>query len=672
MFGSVQLTPWLQIAGGIIGFLVLLLIIFKLVGVRVIRSDQVGIVEKWWSTKGSLEGRIIALNGEAGYQPDILRGGIHFRSPVMFRVHRFPLVTIPQGQIGYIFARDGEPLPPQQTLGKVIEGNNFQDIAFYINNGGQKGPQRAILREGTYAFNLAQFVILTANQTYYMPMRNEEEDQNIAGMAEHLSNLDGFAPVVIKGDSDQMGIVTVHDGPSLSHQDIIAPTVGDDPQDAVSYHNNFQDPEKFLVAGGSRGRQYQVLTDGTYFINRLFATVDLLPKTVIEVGNVGVVVSYIGPKGADQSGEDYKHGELVENGNRGVWQDPLMPGKYAFNIYAGNISKVPTTNIILKWIAGESGAHQYDENLAEVNMITKDAFELLLPLSVVIHINYKNAPLVIQRFAEIKKLVNDTLDPMVSAYFKNEGQKKTYIELIQNRMEIQTQATSDMRERFQHYNLELEEVLIGTPQATEANNTNVELILTQLRNRQIAKEQMTTYEQQQAAAAKERSLNEAKAAAEAQRALTQSQINIQVNENQGKAELAKAKQDAESIKALARAEGEKASTIGDGEAHAIKVKSDAFGGPQRQLTLEVAKVFTQAIQEGRIPLVPETLVNMGADGNGSGSMSNSLGLLAMLMNMDKLGIDLGSRTEPATVPAGSDSMPASEQSNEPGNDGGAV
>lgn len=668
MYASVQLTPWLTIIGGILGFILLLFVIFKLIGVRVIQSDQIGIVEKWWSTKGSLEGRIIALNGEAGYQPEILRGGIHFRTPIMFRVHRYPLVTIPQGQIGYIFARDGEPLPPQQTLGKVIEGNNFQDIQFYINNEGQKGPQRAILREGTYAFNLAQFVILTANQTYYMPMGNEEEDQNILGMATFLTNLDGFAPVVIKGESDQMGIVTVHDGPSLSHQDIIAPTVGDDPKDATTYHNNFQDPEKFLSAGGSRGRQYQVLTDGTYFINRLFATVDLLPKTVIEVGNVGVVVSYIGPKGADQSGEDYKHGELVENGYRGVWQDPLMPGKYAFNIYAGNISKVPTTNIILKWIAGETGAHQYDENLAEVNMITKDAFELLLPLSVVIHINYKNAPLVIQRFAEIKKLVNDTLDPMVSAYFKNEGQKKTFIELIQNRMEIQTQATADMRERFQHYNLELEEVLIGTPESADPNNANVEMILAQLRNRQIAKEQMTTYEQQQAAAAKEKNLNEAMAAAEAQKALTQSQINIQVNENQGKAELAKAKQDAESIKALARAEGEKASTIGDGEAHAILVKSEAFGGPQRQLTLEVAKVFTKAIQEGRIPLVPETLVNMGGggDGDGSGSMGNSLGLLSMLMNMDKLGVDLSTRIEKEIYKPGTASAPARKPSPDPG------
>ena len=80
-----------------------------------------------------------------------------------------------------------------------------------------------------------------------------------------------------------------------------------------------------------------MLVDGTYYINRLFATVELVAKTVIEVGTVGVVVSYTGQTGADISGDDYRHGELVEPGQRGVWSEPLLPGKYAFNTYAGKI-----------------------------------------------------------------------------------------------------------------------------------------------------------------------------------------------------------------------------------------------------------------------------------------------------------------------------------------------
>ena len=47
----------------------------------------------------------------------------------------------------------------------------------------------------------------------------------------------------------------------------------------VADPNNFQDPDAFLAAGGRRGRQYQTLTDGTYFINRWVASVETIPKT---------------------------------------------------------------------------------------------------------------------------------------------------------------------------------------------------------------------------------------------------------------------------------------------------------------------------------------------------------------------------------------------------------
>jgi hypothetical protein len=55
--------------------------------------------------------------------------------------------------------------------------------------------------------------------------------------------------------------------------------------------------------------------EGTYYLNRLFATVEMIPKTVVEVGNVGVVVSYTGETGEDLSGKEYRHGELVRRGS---------------------------------------------------------------------------------------------------------------------------------------------------------------------------------------------------------------------------------------------------------------------------------------------------------------------------------------------------------------------
>jgi uncharacterized membrane protein YqiK len=196
----------------------------------------------------------------------------------------------------------------------------------------------------------------------------------------------------------------------------------------------------------------------------------MVAKTIIEVGHVGVVISYTGNDTADTSGEDYRHGELVARGSRGVWSEPLLPGKYAFNTYAGKIIIVPTTNFILKWESETIGQHKFDENLSEVSLITRDAFEPTLPLSVVVHIDYRKAPLVVQRFGDIKKLVEQTLDPMVSAYFKNIAQKKTLIELLQERSDIQEQAGAEMRAKFTAYNLELQEVLIGTPRASRGND----------------------------------------------------------------------------------------------------------------------------------------------------------------------------------------------------------
>jgi uncharacterized membrane protein YqiK len=242
------------------------------------------------------------------------------------------------------------------------------------------------------------------------------------------------------------------------------------------------------------------------YINRLFATVELVKKTIIDVGTVGVVVSYTGQHGADLSGDKYGHGELVEPGQRGVWDRPLLPGKYAFNICAGKVIIVPTTNFVLKWAKEDTGPHKLDENLSEVALITRDAFEPTLPLSVVVHIDYMKAPLVVQRFGDIKRLVEQTLDPMVSAYFKNIAQTKTLIELLQERSEIQHMSSEQMRAKFDFYNLELQEVLIGTPRADKTQGGGIEQILTQLRNRQIAVEQVDTYKLQENAAIQERTL----------------------------------------------------------------------------------------------------------------------------------------------------------------------
>jgi uncharacterized membrane protein YqiK len=265
-----------------LGAIVGLAALFGLAGFRRVPNNGAGIVEKRFTLKGSIPRGFIALAGEAGYQPALLRGGVHWLMPLQYRVHIVPLVTIPQGKIGYVFARDGRPLEPTQALASNVDARSYEDVRVFLAADGQRGPQRQILREGTYAINLAQFVVITEGKTYYLPLGRDERNvfDEMAGLIEDRT---GFDPIVIRGEHDLVGVVTVHDGPALAQGEIIAPVVGDPAVPAAS-HNNFQDAEKFLAAGGRRGRQLQVLVDGTYYVNRLFATVEFIAKTVVEVG----------------------------------------------------------------------------------------------------------------------------------------------------------------------------------------------------------------------------------------------------------------------------------------------------------------------------------------------------------------------------------------------------
>jgi uncharacterized membrane protein YqiK len=623
---------------------VILFLFFLLLGVRYVPNNRVGIVEKRYGARGSLKSGLIALNGEAGFQPDVLRGGLHWLMPFQYIVHRVPLVTIPQNKIGYIFARDGRALEPSQSLASNVKARSFEDCRGFLASGGQRGPQRQILREGTYAINTAQFVVITEQMLYFLRLEREDASifQEMAGL---IKKRGGFDPVVLKGSEDLIGIVTVHDGPGLDDGQIIAPIVGQDGQT----HNNFQDPEAFLLAGGLRGRQLEVLVEGTYYINRLFATVEYEPKTIVDVGSVGVVISYTGEQGKDLSGADYTHGELVERGTRGVWSEALLPGKYAFNTYAGKVVIVPTTNFMLKWIKSEVGEHAFDKNLSEVSLITRDAFEPSLPLSVVVHIDYKKAPLVIQRFGDIRRLVEQTLDPMVAAYFKNIAQNRTLIQLLQDRSDIQQQAAKEMKTKFAYYNLELDEVLIGTPKPSSsgAGGEKLTQILEQLRARQIAQEQIETYAQQEKASKQERELRQAEALAHQQTKLTESELAITIQTNQGKADYQRALQQASQVKAMAEAdasrvkmmaeaEAEKNARVGIAQAIAVEEQVRAYGGPVYQLTQSVLARFAQAIETSKVDVVPKVVMGGSGSGDGKPGGANIMEALLTMMLSEKM------------------------------------
>jgi len=688
-------VPWPMYLGWLAAacFLLYILIVW-VIGVRYIPNNKVGIVEKLWSHKGSLgQGRIVATNCEAGYQTEMLRGGLHLGYRAwQYRVHKSPLVTIPQGKMGYVYARDGEALGPSQTLGRVVDCNHFQDTQAFLTKGGQRGRQRDLLREGVYAINTALFVVVCHESVYRLDMGGSQELATIVGWQKELNAIAAFDPVVIgktviapdpispgkQMDVDTIGIITVQDGPSLVPGEIIAPSVGNDANDA-NFHNNFQDTEAFLRGGGRRGRQYVPLTDGTYFINRWFATVEIVPKTVVPIGYVGVVVSYYGPMGADISGDNFRHGERVARGERGVWEKPLGPGKYPFNTYAGHIIFVPTTNFVLHWITGKSESHNYDESLKSIDLVTRDAYEPLLPLSVVVHIDYQRASAVIQRFGDVKRLITQTLDPMLSAYFRDVAHKRTMLELLHCRDAIQAEARGELQRRFREFDIECVDVLIGKPDTAEAGG-KIEVLLEQLRQRQLSIEQLETYDRQRAASEKLRTLNEAQAIAAKQQELTNSQVQIRIAENQGDADLAKSRKQAEQAVVVAEAnlaksrrqaeqqvvlaqsesqahilagkgESARALQVGMAEAAVLLRKMTSYGDPRLYALSLVAQHLSKCTQ----PLVPQNLLITGGDGSAANS-SGLLGTLISLLVAEKSGFSLSSNPDLANLKEMADKM----------------
>ena len=427
---------------------------------------------------------------------------------------------------------------------------------------GQRGRQRAILREGVYAINLALFTVITEDTVYRLETGGSQGAQGAGQLAEraererrvqpgdHRRAGRGARPAQSRARRslvDSIGIVTVHDGPSLPPGEIIAPGGRAPTATTRTSTTTYQDPEAFLRAGGRRGLQYVPLTDGTYFINRWFATIESIPKTIVPIGYVGVVVSYYGRSGQDLSGQAFRHGERVAEGERGVLEKPLGPGKYAFNTYAGNIVLVPTTNFVLHWVTGRTESHRYDESLRSIDLVTKDAYEPTLPLSVVVHIDYQKAPERDPAVRRRQEADHPDARPDAQRLLPRRGPQADDARAAPGtRLDPARGQRASCGRKFHNFDIECVDVLIGKPDTAEAGG-KIETLLEQLRLRQLSLEQVETYSKQVTAAEKLRVLNEAQAQAQMQTQLTNSLVQIRIAENEAEAQLARARKQAEQV-----------------------------------------------------------------------------------------------------------------------------
>ena len=569
--------------------------ILWLFGIVMVPDDSMGVVTKKFSLGKHRElpdGSIIALNGEAGYQADTLTPGLHFGLwPLQYRVDLVKFLTVPPGKVGCVEACDGKPLPTGRIIARKVDCNAFQDARAFLTKGGERGPQMALMGPGTYRINPLLFRVELAN--------------------------------VIDIPDNKVGVVTTREGAPLAKGEIAGLT--------VNGHNLFQDPQAFIDSHGTKGLQEQVLLSGRYFINPRFATIEIVDMFEVPIAHVGVVIAFVGNEGKDVTGDQFRHGNLVSKGEKGVWIEPLDPGKYPINPYTHKVCNVPTANVVLNWATGKTEAHKLDANLSTICVRSADGFKFNLDVSQIIHIPRNDAPKVIARFGGMSALVTQVLEPTIGNYFRNAAQGSDIIDFLKNRSLRQEEARSAISSALREYNVGAVDTLIGDIVPPD------ELMKT-LTDRKIAEQERVTYETQRQAQEVKQKLEQAKALAatqakvvDSERQVAIAQFNAEAGvksaEGAARAKKINAEADAQAKKINAEADATVLRSVGDAEA----AKTNAVGSAEAAvIKLKIASMesgnyamvqVAEALAKSGVKLVPDIVAG---GGNGGGTLVDVL------------------------------------------------
>jgi SPFH domain / Band 7 family len=123
-----------------------------------VESDEIAVLNKIYGTTSLTGEHIVATDGEKGPQAEILTPGWHpwFLVNVVYQVENKKVVSVPSGKYGFLMAKDGVPLRPDQFLADAFPPGHeldMLDAQYFLTHDGERGPQTTILSPGTYRLN---------------------------------------------------------------------------------------------------------------------------------------------------------------------------------------------------------------------------------------------------------------------------------------------------------------------------------------------------------------------------------------------------------------------------------------------------------------------------------------------------------------------------------------
>jgi regulator of protease activity HflC (stomatin/prohibitin superfamily) len=522
--------------------------------------------------------------GIRGKQLRFLTNGTFKINPYLFKVTKIKKTVVREGQIGVVTAMDGASLGAGQLLGGSVEGHSyFQRADIFLKSGGQKGPQIDFLRPGTYNINTEVFKVVLHDAIY---------------IGEH-----------------QVGIVEAMDGQSMDTSDVVVPT--------PEGHNNFQDGQAFLTNGGYRGPQEKILTPGTYYINPYLFSVTTRDQTLVNKGEVAVLISNIGKDPSafkpedggmvgDVSEDNATTRHVVPRGYRGIQKEVLGPGAYNINPLAYTVIIIPTTTRSLDWSAERSanGGIGFDP----FNVVSHDGFPMQIEVRCQYRILPENAPYVVQKIGSVAELESNVIHPQIDGIFRAEVSRSPAISYQQNRAEEQKSAEDAVRKDLTKYRVEVVSVMITNIHLPEA-------LMKTTQQKNLAEQEKSMYDAKQEAEQRRIEFEKTKTEADAQVAIITAEAGIKVAQHEARQVEERARGDANRIRMLAEAEASQTMQVGDAEAGVIKAKGEAQAKAyhdqvealtaQGVTTVEIMK----AIAGAGLKITPDVQVT-GASGSG--------------------------------------------------------
>jgi hypothetical protein len=624
-------------------FLVLLVSVpIVAMSINRIGPNEVGLVIKRWGREKRSEGPV-ALRGEAGYQADLLMPGIAVRLWPVNRVEKHPWVQIPTGEIGLVIAQVGAPLPTGWKSGIYKrEFRQFTDVRGFIEHGGQQGVQRPVLPPGAIVpMHPVAFLVLTRSRSFGLPVNAEYRGKfgpALFGLKAEDLTLKVIEPLRLKEAGvektiDMVGIVETLEGEPLPSGDIacrlgrfddVKKMEAERRSDAETAdvlignqnerHNNYQDYQKFLDAGGRIGLQHDPLLYGSYALNPYLVRVETVPMLVVKQGEVAVIKAAVGLPTEDVSGDEFKFGSIVHPGHRGIWEEPLRTGKYAINPRIYQAEMVPTAILTLNWAEASSQAHTLDKQLKQIVAKSKEGFVFNIDLQVQIHVADKLAPKVISMVGTMQNLVNEVLQAVVGNYFRDTLQGMAAVQFIENRAAVQTQAQAYITEKIRNYNVETRGVYIQDVILPEE-------IVTVLTQREIANQEKATFTAQKEAQLNRIAMEKQAGLADRQRDLAGSEVDITIKENRARARKSEADGEATYIEQTGRARGAEIEAVGLARAKGFEAQKQALGAETTALVNVISELVKSANR-----FVPDILVT-GSNGVGGAMSAGVMGFL---------------------------------------------